>query len=397
MSKNKSLFLLFCGIAIVISCKKIIPQAPPVEEVLEGPIDGLTSEESNRFLNGDIAFGTFYTKETGLGPLFVENSCVSCHTGGGKAHPSSIVTRFGQIDETGNLYLGQGGPQLQNRALPGCSSESIPYGATPTKLIAPIVVGLGYLDYVTDAYILSMSDPLDLDGDGVSGIPNWNEIPSFVSIRQDAITQNGKYICRFGKKASVYDIKQQIVSALNEDLGITSVYNSIDLYTQQESDPEIATQKIVDMNFYLRTLKAPTPRNQDDPEIIKGKNLFNQIQCASCHKPTLNTGYSPIGVLSYKEFHPYTDLLLHDMGSNLDDGYTEGSAKTFEWRTPPLWGLGLAAASQGGNYYLMHDGRARSIEEAILLHGGEAASRRIMYEALSSGDKDALIKFLMSL
>lgn len=397
MKKQKILFLLFTAIICFISCKKIIPTTAPVEEILEGPIDGLSIEESNRFLHGDEAFGEFFTKETGLGPLFVENSCVSCHTGAGKGHPSSIVTRFGQIDELGNTYLDYGGPQLQNRSILGFSPEVIPSGASSTKLLAPIVVGLGYLDFVTDAYILAMADPDDANGDGVTGIPNWNTIPSFVEVRKGAITSNGKYICRFGKKASVYDIKQQIVSALNEDLGVNSVYNPIDLLSKQEVDPEISTQKIVDMNFYLRTLKAPTPRNQDDPEVIKGKNLFNQIQCTSCHKPKLETGYSPISVLSNKEFYPYTDLLLHDMGSGLNDGYTEGSAKTYEWRTPPLWGLGLATSSQGGSYFLLHDGRAHSIEEAIYWHGGEAASRRQMYLALPTDDKNALLKFLQSL
>lgn len=397
MNINKYLFLIFIGLTCVISCKKLIPEAALNEDILEGPIDGLTIEESNRFLHGDEAFGEVFTKETGLGPIFVENSCVSCHTGGGKAHPKSMVTRFGQIDELGNMYLGLGGPQLQNRSLLGYNPETLPAGATSTKLLAPIIVGLGYLDFVTDAYIISMSDPDDNDGDGISGVPNWNKIPEFLDIRTGSVTQGDKYLCRFGKKASVYDIKQQIVSALNEDLGVNSVYDPIDLFTKQEVDPEISTQKIVDMNFYLRTLKAPTPRNQNDPDVIRGKNLFDQIQCTSCHKPKLETGFSPISVLSNKEFYPYTDLLLHDMGSGLDDGYTEGSAKTYEWRTPPLWGLGLAKDSQGGGYFLLHDGRAHSIEEAIYWHGGEAASRRQMYLALPTDDKNALLKFLQSL
>jgi len=111
----------------------------------------------------------------------------------------------------------------------------------------------------------------------------------------------------------------------------------------------------------------------------------------------LKTGYSPVEALSYKEFHPYTDLLLHDMGSNLDDGYTEGSALTNEWRTPPLWGLGLSHNSQGGQFYLMHDGRAGNFEEAILLHGGEAENSKVKFQQLSENDKNALLKFLESL
>ena len=130
---------------------------------------------------------------------------------------------------------------------------------------------------------------------------------------------------------------------------------------------------------------------------MAGKMLFEQINCSGCHKPTLKTSTSSISVLSNKEFHPYTDLLLHDMGDALDDGYTEGSAETYEWRTPPLWGLGLSPNSQGGEYFLMHDGRAKSIEEAILLHGGEATASKNAYEALSSTEKDNLLEFLKSL
>jgi CxxC motif-containing protein (DUF1111 family) len=128
-----------------------------------------------------------------------------------------------------------------------------------------------------------------------------------------------------------------------------------------------------------------------------GKQVFSQINCSACHTPTLSTGFSPIKVLSNKDFHPYTDLLLHDMGSGLDDGYTEGFALTSEWRTPALWGLGLSKDAQGGFYFLMHDGRAMSIEEAILLHGGEAEQSKINYAQLSGTEKEQLIKFLESL
>jgi CxxC motif-containing protein (DUF1111 family) len=111
----------------------------------------------------------------------------------------------------------------------------------------------------------------------------------------------------------------------------------------------------------------------------------------------MKTANSPIAALSNKTFYPYSDLLLHDMGPALDDGYTEGSAETYEWRTPPLWGLGLSTSSQGGNYFLMHDGRARSIDQAIILHGGEATTSRNNYQSLSQTEKDKLIKFLESL
>lgn len=180
-------------------------------------------------------------------------------------------------------------------------------------------------------------------------------------------------------------------------MGITSFFSPIDHYSNLEIDPEVATNKVNDVVFYLNVLKAPIQRNQNDNEVNKGKQLFKQINCTGCHKSELTTGYSPISPLSFKTFSPYTDLLLHDMGAGLDDGYTEGSAKTFEWKTPALWGIGLSENSQGGNYFLMHDGRARSIEEAIIMHGGEAINSKNAFQNLSETDKNALLKFIKSL
>lgn len=394
---EKILISAFILLSLAISCKKILPGAPEESSVLDGTIMDLSPEENNQFLRGDVAFNEVFTPQNGLGSTFVATSCISCHAGDGKGHPSTTLIRFGQPDEFGNIFLDQGGPQLQNRALPGFLPEQIPAGATFSKFTPPANTGLGFLDFVTDGDILALSDPDDLNGDGISGVPNWITIPAYVTPRPDAIVQNGRHICRFGKKGSAYDLLNQTVNAYNQDMGIASVYNPIDVYSHEAIDPEISSQAILDVVFYLRTLKAPVARNQDDPQVIKGKNLFSQINCAGCHTPQLKTGYSPIKGLSYKEFYPYTDLLLHDMGPGLDDGYTEGSAKTYEWRTAPLWGLGLSTSSQGGSYYLLHDGRAHSIEDAILLHGGEAASSRALYQALSSGDKQALIKFLESL
>ena len=149
--------------------------------------------------------------------------------------------------------------------------------------------------------------------------------------------------------------------------------------------------------FYLKTLKAPVQRNQNDANVMAGKQIFTAINCSKCHVPQLTTGISSIASLSNKTFFPYTDLLLHDMGSSLNDGYTEGSALAQEWRTPPLWGLGLSKNSQGGAYFLLHDGRAKSIQEAIELHGGEAANSKNRFLQSSETDKQKLIKFLESL
>ena len=189
----------------------------------------------------------------------------------------------------------------------------------------------------------------------------------------------------------------QTVNAYNQDIGITSIFEPYDTYSGHEIDPEVSTQTVQDVVFYLKTLKAPIQRNQNDPDVISGKQVFTNIGCAKCHVPQLKTGTSPIAALSNKTFFPYTDLLLHDMGTGLDDGYTEGSAHTAEWRTPPLWGLGLSKNSQGGQYFLLHDGRANTIEEAIVLHGGEGDQSRNNFQQLNAEQKSQLIKFLESL
>ena len=250
---------------------------------------------------------------------------------------------------------------------------------------------------MTDAEILANADPDDLDGDGISGRPNWIDLPSFVVPRENAVMQGGKYLGRFGKRAIAYSIFEQIVKAYKEDIGINTSYDPIDTYTGQPVTEEVDNQQVLDLEFYMRTLRAPIPRADLDKEHLRGQQLFRDLKCASCHIPKMTTGDSPIKALAFKEFSAYTDLLLHDMGTGLDDGYAEGESKTYEWRTPALWGLGLAPDSQGGSYHLLHDGRAGSIDEAILFHGGEAAESRTNYRNLLQADKDAIIKFLESL
>lgn len=382
---------------LTLSCEEFEPKAPHDAEILDGPIEGLTGPENQQFLRGDIAFNNeIFTNLNGLGPFFVSTSCGSCHPGDGKGHPFTTLTRFGQIDETGNKFLHAGGPQLQHRAIPGYQPEDIPAGATFSKFTPPANTGLGFLDAVTDAEILKFADPNDSDGDGISGVANWIELKSYVVPRAESIVENGKYLGRFGKKAATYDLLQQTAQAYNQDIGVTSTFEPFDTFSGLEIDPEVSNQTIQDVVFYLKTLKVPSPRSENS-EITSGKTTFNALGCAKCHRPQMKTGFSPIASISDKVFNPYSDFLLHDMGPDLDDGYTEGSAKTFEWRTPPLWGLGLSKNSQGGEYFLLHDGRAKSIEEAILLHGGEANQVRENFKQLSADEKTKLILFLESL
>ncbi|MCX6148778.1 MAG: thiol oxidoreductase [Candidatus Kapabacteria bacterium] len=383
---------------IAVACESILPTAINDDELLDGPIEGLNNEQITQFSRGDFAFNNqIFTTESGLGPIFVSTSCGSCHFGDGKGTPENSIIRFGKLDSMGNPYQILGSPQLQYRSITGYSPEKLPINALFFKVVPPAITGLGYLALVSDSDIISMSDPDDKDNDGISGVVSWGVIPKYLNPNINSIQINGQYIFRFGKKATSYNLFHQTVKAYNQDIGIASQQEPIDVWSGHEIEPEISSQTVIDVHAYLNSLKAPIQRNQSDEEIINGKKIFVNIGCGGCHKETLKTGYSDIEVLSNKVFHPYTDLLLHNMGSDLDDGYTEGSAKTFEWRTPALWGLGLSPNSQGGKFYLMHDGRANSIEEAILMHGGEATLRKLNFQNLPSKDKNNLLKFLNSL
>jgi CxxC motif-containing protein (DUF1111 family) len=159
----------------------------------------------------------------------------------------------------------------------------------------------------------------------------------------------------------------------------------------------VSSATVANVVFYLKTLRVPPRREADHPEVLAGEQLFEQVGCAGCHVPAMTTGASELAVLDRVEFHPYTDLLLHDMGPGLDDGYTEGVATTSEWRTAPLWGIGIQESFQGGEAYYLHDGRARTLREAIEWHDGEGAASRDAFDALSSEDQERLLRFLRSL
>ena len=392
------LFLISIINVVLVSCEEMIPTAPAENELLDGPTEDLSHGEQLQFLKGDIVFNDeVFSSTNGLGPGFVATSCGSCHAGDGKGHPFTTLTRFGQTLPNTLPDLSVGGPQLQNRAIPGFEPERLPNGVPFMKFTPPAVTGLGFLAALTDQQILQNVDSLDADNDGISGVPNYITPPDYFEQKWFHQPINGKIIGRFGKKAAAIDLLQQTVGAYNQDMGITSTFEPVDPMSQLSTDPEVSDQTIRDVVFYLRTLKAPIQRSEENNQVLQGKAIFNQIECSSCHIPEWTTPVSDIAALSDKTFYPYTDLLLHDMGPGLDDGVTEGSAETYEWRTPPLWGLGLSPNSQGGSYFLMHDGRARGIEEAIILHGGEAESSKNQFTSLSESDKEALIKFLESL
>ncbi len=407
MSKNIIFFVLCITLFGMSSCEKLLPPKPESADVLAGTIPGLTEQQEREHLIGDAAFGKIFGKADGLGPIFVQQSCANCHVGNGKGHPSTAFFRYANVTGSSVDYLlNKGGPQLQEHSIDNYPAETYPPEANVfTKRIAPAVMGLGYIAALSDNDILANADSSDSDGDGISGRPNYNSPTPFFIAQDIHLPLNGKYIGRFGKKAEKVTITDQVVFALKQDIGITSGYDETDVYNYQAGintgddvpDPEVSSSFVNSLVFYMRTLKAPERRDSNNPDVVAGENLFNQIGCTSCHKTTFTTGSSDIEALSNKTFHPYSDFLLHDMGSALDDGYPEGSAFSYEWRTAPLWGIGLAKDSQGGQLFLLHDGRATTFEVVISYHGGEAASRRDAFNALSETEKNQIIKFLESL
>lgn len=386
------------------ACSKLLPSMINPEIGICGPVS-LTSEQTVLFSAGNDQFFGNRTAATGLGPYFVATGCGSCHSSDNRGHPFTILTRFGQTDSTGNQYLAEGGPQLGTFCLPGYTQEQLPAGATSSRLIAPITAGVGFLEAVPDSEILVMAAANQNNPDGVRGHPNYGSIPTYALVLNGSMPRSdGKYICRFGRKGAAYSLLQQVALAYNHDMGVTSTYmpNNPFNYLDQTGPtppeaPEVDNATLNSVVFYVTCLQTPIQRNPTDSTVQRGSRTFSQIGCATCHQPTLMTGYSPIDALSYQTINPYSDLLVHDMGPGLDDGYTEGTAKTSEWRTTPLWGLGLAPNVQGGYTYLLHDGRAHSIEQAIQLHGGEAAVSAGRFANLSAADKAAVLTFLKSL
>lgn len=396
-----------------------MPDAPSPDEVLDGTIDGMTRSQVRQHIAGDEEFGRRFSVIDGLGPVFVATSCEQCHVGDGKGHPAFNLTRFGRSSPSGfDPMVEFGGPQLQHRSVPGYPFEVVPSEASGVAdFTAPAVTGLGFLDAVEDATLVALADPSDRDGDGISGRLQLHEsselIEQALALERrgspDPLARGtrvgGRYIGRFGKKALTVNLLHQTVGAYHEDMGVTTDLLVEDVFnvaagsraSDDAADPEASSATVANVVFYLKTLRVPARRGAEAPEVVAGEALFTDIGCAACHVPTLTTGASEIAVLDRADFHPYTDLLLHDMGPELDDGYTEGRALTSEWRTPPLWGVGIQQNFQGGRTFLLHDGRAETLRDAVEFHGGEGAASRDAFRALSVDQQERLLLFLRSL
>lgn len=258
--------------------------------------------------------------------------------------------------------------------------------------LPPSLIGLGLLEAVAEGAILDQADPEDRDGDGISG-----RAARVVEAASGAVR-----LGRFGWKASQPSLHAQNAAALREDLGVTT---SLYPPAPEEAAPlgglpaaaELSDEDLDKLTRYVRLLEPPARRDLADPEVRRGEALFSSFGCAACHRPSLQTGeVTDLPELSRRTIEPFTDLLLHDLGDALADERPEGGASGREWRTAPLWGLGLLGAISG-EVRLLHDGRARSVEEAILWHGGEGQAAREQFRRASAAERAALLRFLSSL
>jgi len=406
------------------------------------PAPNLSGSELSRHLKGDIDFESIFVTapaniNSGLGPIFNNSSCISCHPRDGRAaHPQNIKARSGLLLRTslpgngsnGNSIAVNGfGLQIQNQAIFNFQPEAeytvqyeeiaekladgtivylrkpifnvtntyipFPDNALLSPRIAPPVFGLGLLELISDTDLINSQDINDSNGDGISGKLNyvWNPL-----------TQQTE-IGKFGWKANTPNLLIQCATAYVEDMGITNSVFPFETGHDQSNgndhlndDTELSDEILHNAVFYTRTLAVPAPRNIADLDVRKGAKLFADLQCATCHTPKQQTGFSEISALSFQTFYPYTDQLLHDMGEGLADNRPDFLANGREWKTRPLWGIGLTFVVNNHTHFL-HDGRARNITEAILWHGGEAENAKQNFKKLSKEDREALLKFINSL
>ena len=335
-----------------------------------------------------------FTVEEGLGPIFNQPGCVSCHPGNGRGMPDLSLIRFSIGHD---LLPDMGGPQLQDKAIPGAPYEVLPEGVDKSTRLPPPIFGMGLIENIPVKTILSYADENDADGDGISGRPHWVTPADFVPNHQIGGGQ-GKQLGRFGRKASVSSLVQQTATAFQQDMGVTNSFIQTEPSDAGDTvlDPEVKTRTVMDIVFFMRLL-SPPPRGEITPKVKRGERLFEKIGCASCHVPTMQTGPSPIDALNEVDAHLYSDLLLHDMGEELADNRPDGSATGREWRTAPLWGTRLVAKFLGGTPFFLHDGRATTLEGAIRAHGGEAQKAKEAFFNLSETQQQAVIAFLESL
>jgi CxxC motif-containing protein (DUF1111 family) len=382
-------------------CDALLTEAPDGADALDGPLPGITDAQFRMFLAGDEAFEQPFTPQTGLGPVFNHVSCAGCHPGDGRGTPDEILVRFSRGDD---LLLDQGGPQQQDKAIPGAEPEEIPEGAATSPRLPPPVFGRGLIEAIPQETILAGADPDDEDGDGISGRPNLLRAPSWVPAAEVG-GGSGLHVGRFGLKANIASLLHQVAGAYQQDMGITSDFLPEEPGAYQAGgqgvgdmapDPELPGQRVRETTMYVRLL-APPAQGERTARVVRGETLFADANCDGCHTPSMRTGPHAIDALVDQDVFLYSDLLLHDMGEGLADFRPDGAATGREWKTPPLWGLRVAADFIGGEVFYLHDGRTTSLDEAIRAHGGESQASTDAYIALPEVDQAALRAFVLSL
>lgn len=418
-------------------------EPPPGPDAYTKPLANLSDHDRATVHLGNSLFRKSWraapsetTASDGLGPLYNARSCADCHFRDGRGRPPngpderalSLILRLAKPDPA---Y----GRQIQNQAVSGQTPEArvrvhyeehsatladreIVYlrrpeyqlsnlrygplvsGATFSPRLAPAVFGLGLLEAIAEADIRGGADPNDLDGDGISGRAN--------DVRSTALGRTT--LGRFGWKAGQATIADQNAAALSNDIGIanplapalwgdcTSLQSACRAGphgdSERHSGLEVSSKVTRHLTFYLQGLAPPPARDRD---LAEGRHLFRKVGCAACHREHFVTGDThPLAALRGQTIRPFTDLLLHDMGDGLADSMREGEANEREWRTAPLWGIGLTKIVSGHTYFL-HDGRARNLTEAILWHGGEAQAARDAFAKLAKSDRAAILAFLNAL
>ena len=364
-------------------------EAPLVEGEPGTPLPGLTDERLLRFREGRALFGRAFTPEEGLGPIFKQARCVSCHdlpeSGG---HGAEFVTRISHYDPaTGcDLLTRVGGSLLQSVIVPAMREAGLQPERTPaeasgvTMMFPPQLFGLGLVEAVSEEAILSRSDPEDIDGDGISGRPG--------------LDPDGR-LARFGLRATHATLESFIEEAIRLEMGLTTPEHPDEMLPNGEPlppgmdpapDPEVDDSHIGLLSDYVRFLAPTQLATPSDPV---GEEIFRDIGCAECHTPTMTTASNDNPALDRKRFRIYSDLLLHDMGRELADICTPGSVPG-EWRTMPLVGLGLRDQ-------FLHHGMAISFYAVMEMHGGEASAARDAFNRLTPAGKQRLAIFLKSL
>ena len=403
MFRNPRAAALALVLAITaLACRELLTEAPRTGDVFDAPVPGLTPAEAAAFARGDAEFSRRFAPSSGLGPIFNNASCFSCHSGDGRGRLENALMRIGSAAD--GFLATEGGPQIQDKSIVGAEFERLPIGVPVSVRLPPPVFGMGLIEAIPDGAILALADPNDADGDGISGRANMVSSPSYVPSTERG-GGPGLKVGRFGRKAQVSNLLSQVVEAYHQDIGITSEFQPLENRNPRSTipveaadhvaDPEIPAATVHAVVHYLRTL-APPSSGELTALRDEGRRLFDQAQCSRCHVTTLTGGPHAIAALANQSVTLYSDLLLHDLGPALSDNRPDGDASGAEWRTTPLWGLRLMRQFLNGDAFLMHDGRARNVEEAILLHGGEASRARAAFVALTPAQRAALLDFVES-